>query len=94
MARRPSELDVRQLARAHTKSMVNVLLSIARRGKNEAARVTAATFLIDRGWGKAPQAITGAGGEGDIRITIRTILEGVAREEPPHLIVDHSEAGS
>jgi len=36
-----------------------------------AARVTAAGILLDRGWGKAPQAITGENSEGGINVIIR-----------------------
>jgi hypothetical protein len=66
-----------------------VLVAIAKLGKNEAARVSAAAILLDRGWGRTPQPVTGANGDGDIRITIRTIVEGAARDEP-YLIVDNS----
>ena len=40
-----------------------------------AARVSAAGLLLDRGWGRAPQPHAGEDG-GDIRITIRQIVEG------------------
>ena len=39
-----------------------------------AARVQAASVLLDRGWGKAPQAHVGEDGQ-DIRVTIRKITE-------------------
>ena len=45
-----------------------------------AARVQAANILLDRGWGKPPQAHTGENGEGDIRVVIRHIVEG--RDQP------------
>jgi hypothetical protein len=38
--------------------------------------VSAAGILLDRGWGRAPQAHTGQNGEGDIRVIIRHIVEG------------------
>lgn len=50
---------------------------------SDAARVRAAELLLDRGWGKAPQAHTGEDGEGAVAITIRHIVEGkrgVARD--------------
>jgi hypothetical protein len=37
--------------------------------------VQAANILLDRGWGKPPQAHTGEDGD-DIKVTIRTIIEG------------------
>ena len=49
-----------------------------------AARVSAAGILLDRGWGKATQAHTGENGEGDIRVTIRHILEHI--DEKPVII--------
>jgi hypothetical protein len=55
---------------------IQTLSGIARSGNSEPARITAAAVLLDRGWGKAPQPVTGADGEGDIRITIRNIIEG------------------
>jgi hypothetical protein len=39
-------------------------------------RVSAAGILLDRGWGRAPQPHAGADGDGDIRITVRQIVEG------------------
>jgi hypothetical protein len=40
-----------------------------------AARVQAANVLLDRGWGKAPQAHTGEDGEGEIKIVIRRLID-------------------
>jgi len=47
-------------------------------GEDEPAStsVAAAKILLDRGWGVPAQPHTGADGEGDIRITVRHILEG------------------
>lgn len=59
---------------------IQTLCGIAKRGKSEPARVQAATVLIERGWGKAPQVHSGEDG-GDIRITIRQIIAG--QPEPP-----------
>jgi hypothetical protein len=65
-----------------------------------AARVQAANILLDRGWGKAPQAHTGENGEGDIKVTIRHILEHIDDKpvvidgrcvEIDTAVVDHDE---
>ncbi|WP_283817289.1 hypothetical protein [Bradyrhizobium lablabi] len=37
--------------------------------------MSAASILLDRGWGRAPQSHDGEDG-GDLRITIRQIVEG------------------
>ena len=39
--------------------------------------------LLDRGWGRPPQAHTSENGEGDIRVVIRHIVGG-RDVEPPH----------
>ena len=74
MARAPT--DIRSLARSHTKMAIKILAGIAKDGTNEAARVSAAVALLDRGWGKPPQTHTGEEGEGEIRVIIRYIVEG------------------
>ena len=40
-------------------------------------RHAAIQAAMDRGWGKAPQAVTGEGGEGPVRIVVET---GIDRE--------------
>ena len=47
-----------------------MLAGIAQKGKSESARVTAAGLLLDRGWGKAAQPVTGADAEGPIIVEI------------------------
>ena len=68
--------DLRSLARSHTAMGLRVLASIAQNGTSESARVAAVGLLLDRGWGKAPQAHTGEHGQGDIRVVVRHIICG------------------
>ena len=50
--------EIRSLARSHTRSALNILIQIMRnKDATPAARVTAANAILDRGWGKAIQAI-------------------------------------
>ena len=63
--------DVRSLARSHTEMAVNVLAGIAKASTSDAARVSAAVALLERGWGK-PQADVAV--DGEIRVTIRKML--------------------
>lgn len=77
VAKRPE--DVRSLARSHTDSMIKVLVNIAGSPKAQVgARVTAATALLDRGWGRAPLQLTGEDG-GDIRVVIRQIIDNAVQ---------------
>lgn len=56
MAKTPTE--IRSLARSHTESALRTLAQImCEATAPHAARVSAANSLLDRGWGKAVQAI-------------------------------------
>ena len=79
--------DLRSLARSHTELSIQTLAGIARNSTSDQARVSAAQALLDRGWGKAPQAHTCENGEGGIQVTIRHILDGSEESEP--LLIEH-----
>ena len=56
MAKTPTE--IRSIARSHTRTAINVLVGVMRcKDATPAARVSAANAILDRGWGKAPQAL-------------------------------------
>ena len=50
-------VEVTDLARQHAPEAMAALVEIATQGKSESARVAAAIALLDRGYGKPPQAI-------------------------------------
>ena len=57
MAKAP--IDIRSLARSHTESALRVLCNIMQDERaHPSARASAAQYLLDRGWGKAVQAIS------------------------------------
>jgi hypothetical protein len=50
--------EIRSLARSHTQTALNVLVGVMRNTRAAApARIAAANAILDRGWGKAAQAI-------------------------------------
>jgi hypothetical protein len=50
--------EIRSVARSHTRTALNVLVGVMRNTKAPApARIAAANAILDRGWGKATQAI-------------------------------------
>src|SRR5207248_10062591 len=51
--------DIRALAREHTATAINALVRIAESGKQESARVAAASALLDRGWGRPTRPLDG-----------------------------------
>jgi hypothetical protein len=77
--------EIRSHARSHSLEAIQTLAGIARNGKQEAALVAAATALLDRVWGRPPQAHTGENGEGDIRVTIRQIVQEISAQK----VIDH-----
>ena len=51
-------VEIRSLARSHTRTAINALVGVMRsRNATHAARVSAANAILDRGWGKPPQAL-------------------------------------
>jgi hypothetical protein len=62
--------EIRSLARSHTRTALNVLVGVMRSNEaTPAARVAAANAILDRGWGKAPQALEN--GEGAFELVHR-----------------------
>lgn len=58
MAKTPTE--IRSLARGHTEAAINTLAGIMNASDApHAARVSAATAILDRGWGKPTQPVSG-----------------------------------
>ena len=54
--------EIRSLARSHTRTALNVLVGVMRsKDATAAAKVSAANAILDRGWGKAAQAIENGG---------------------------------
>jgi hypothetical protein len=66
------------LARAHTDECISRLAALVRNpGKNQSKSISvqAAQILLDRGWGKPHQTVSGEDGKA-IEILVRTIVDG------------------
>lgn len=63
--------DIRAAAQKHGPAMIEALARIATKGESEAARVSAINALLDRGYGKAAQPLTGEGGEGPVKMSLK-----------------------
>ena len=84
MAKAPA--NIRSLARQWTDTAIQQLGGIATNGDSDAARVAACVALLDRGWGRPPQTHTGEDGEGDIKVTIRHIIQNAIAPTEPKVI--------
>jgi Family of unknown function (DUF5681) len=73
---RPKELvEVKELARAHTVEAIDRLAFWMKQSAEPRASVAASQILIDRGWGKAVQPVSGEDGK-TLEIVVRTIVNG------------------
>jgi len=73
--------DLRELARTHTETAVQTLVDImCDSDAAPSARATAATGLLDRGWGRPEQSISASVGESYID-ALQRISEEIEQEE-------------
>lgn len=56
-----AQRSIMDKAKEHAETALATLVEIARHGDTAAARVSAANALLDRGYGKAPQAVEHSG---------------------------------
>jgi hypothetical protein len=73
-------IEIRSLARSHTRTALRVLVGIMRSDDaTPAARLSAANAILDRGWGKAAQPIEG--GEDGAVETIHRVERIIVRPD-------------
>jgi hypothetical protein len=68
--------DPRSLARNHTVRAIQTIAGIMDSGANEELRMRASDLLLQRGWGKPVQPVSGADGEGNIIVEIVQRVRG------------------
>jgi hypothetical protein len=74
--------EIRSLARSHTRTALKVLVGVMRsKDATAAAKVSAANAILDRGWGKATQAIEN-GADGALEL-IHRIERVIVHPENP-----------
>lgn len=70
--------DIKVLARQYTAEALEALVAVVRESESDAARVSAANALLDRGYGKPSQVLSGDENGGPHRFVIET---GVPRAD-------------
>jgi hypothetical protein len=70
-ARNKTTAEVKTIALPYAKEAVATLAQIMRTGESEAAKVAASNSILDRAFGKAPQAHTGENGSGPVKHEMR-----------------------
>lgn len=59
--------DLADMAKDHAAEALEVLVAIAKRGESESARVSAANAILDRAYGKPPQAMDHTSSDGSMK---------------------------
>ncbi len=74
---------LRELARAHTDEAIGALVTVLRQSESDAAIVSAANALLDRGYGKPSQVVSGDEEGGPIRTegTATLNIEGLNADQ-------------
>lgn len=70
------DIVLAEAAREHTAEALGTLVELMRDSDNDSTRRAAASELLDRGWGRAPQTINLGGG-----VKLHYKLDGVSKEE-------------
>ena len=66
--------NVREMAREYTQEAIEALVTTLKEG-GHSAKVAAANSLLERGWGKAAQPVTGEDGEGPVQHSLKVTFE-------------------
>ncbi len=69
--------ELKGMAREYTVEALETLVGVMRDGESDAAKVAAAREVLDRGYGKASQVISGDEDGGPIEVVTRIELVGV-----------------
>jgi hypothetical protein len=73
--------DLAEMAKDHAEAALNVLVEIAQGGESEGARVSAANAILDRAYGKPPQALDHKSSDGSMSPTDLRTWREVLRQE-------------
>lgn len=68
------QIELEAMCRAKTPEALETIMTIMQTGENERNRLSAAEYIIDRGWGKATQNIAA-----NVDITIEELLSSVIK---------------
>lgn len=69
--------DLKALAREYTAEALEALVSVVRESDSDAAKVSAANAILDRGYGKPSQVLSGDA-QNPVAMVHKIMLEGVA----------------
>ena len=63
-------VEITRLAQNHSVEALEKLVEIMRNKRSPKLALKAAELILDRAWGKAPQAITGESGSGPVKFEV------------------------
>lgn len=62
--------EAQRLARTYSTEAIERLAQLMRQKEHKTVALRAAEIILDRAWGKVPQAVTGEAGEGPVKIEV------------------------
>lgn len=71
-------INLRELARSYTLEAVHVLARCLK-SEDDKVAIDASKAMLDRGWGRAAQAVTGEDGEGPVKHALTMTIEFVGK---------------
>jgi Family of unknown function (DUF5681) len=89
--------EIIRLAQSHSTEAIERLVELMRDKRAKAIALRASEVLLDRAWGKVPQAITGELGQGPVKLEVSwknsevAVLDITPREDIPLLEVLEDE---
>jgi hypothetical protein len=66
--------ELAEMAKEHAAAALRTLVEISESGESESARVSASIAILDRGYGKPPQALQHVAGDGETPMITRIEL--------------------
>jgi len=75
-AKTEAERTLEQMCRDKTPEALAVILEIMAEGESHKVQLSAAQYVIDRGWGKAAQSVTLEGGDKPIKTQLEVRFVG------------------
>lgn len=82
-AARKEIANISELARENTELALSVLVEVATGSDSDAARVSAANAILDRGYGKAPQSLDLSNKDGTLARPHTILLRGPDDDSDP-----------
>ncbi|TXH15307.1 MAG: hypothetical protein E6R03_07435 [Hyphomicrobiaceae bacterium] len=92
-AKTEAERTLEQMCRDKTPKALATILNIMADGDSDKVKLSAAQYVIDRGWGKAAQAVVVEGGQKPIQHRLEVAFVGSNATKQQEIAVQYRQSG-